>query len=312
MRDLLVNGVPLRDPLGNWTPDYTRSSLFGSVSRATPTTEQIGYHGVDSSGPSFFGSAQYSLVLNLQAADKDEYNTLFRALQALFGGPSYQLVSAPQRSSLVNKPSGSPRSDRTFNVDPDDLQVATARTIGSIAVERLTERAARLTIVIELPGGFWQSQNNYSLGSTPLPQGTTTIDLTSSGLAGESTAPITEGLIRVRGVLAQGSALQIRDRGLADRALVIRPAVALQVNQYILVDPRTLNARLLTTNTWSLTAGSDARSLIELTGNGGFTFEPQLGFDDFPSTPNRYWATVVKTDSVAAQIEMQLRRSYLS
>jgi|SRR6478609_3164224 len=310
MRDLIINGVPMRDPLQKWRPDYTRSSLLNTVSRAAPSTDQIAYHGVDATGPAYFGAGQHTLVLNLEAANREEFYQLLTALQSLFSAPILKLTSAPQISPLRSAPTNRQRANRTFNVASGLIREATARMIGSLAVEYINERVARLTAVIELPGAFWYSQDQYTNGME-VTQGTNTLDLTELNIAGDSTAPMGEGLLRVEGQLASGATLTIRDRGLVDHGLVIRPTALLQPTEFLLIDLKTLNARKQTSATWDITAGTDARNYLELTGNGGFVFEPEAGFDLFPSTPNRYWASVIKNDSEPAQIDLRMGRAYL-
>lgn len=310
MRELIVNGVPMRDPLGKWRPDYTRSSILSSISRAAPTSEQIGYDGVDASGPAFFTSAQETLVLNLQAASEDEYYQLLESLQSLFSTQFYTVQTAPRKTALATPPGASLRVNRTFNATPGIVRTALTRTIGSVIVERVGINAGRLTIVMERPGAFWQSLEEYPMTQN-VGNGTSTVDLTLGGVAGNSTAPITEGYLRIRGAFASNATITIRDRALLDRVLVIRAASTLTTSQYLLIEMKRLNARLLTSDTWSMTAGTDARSWLELTGDGGFTFSPEATHQDFPATRNRYFASVIRSDSNTTALEIRARRSFL-
>lgn len=307
MRDLIINGVPLRDPLKMWSIDYTRSSLFSQLSRRFMSEDAIGYHGVDVSGPSFFSSAQDSLVLNLQAADKDEWNMSYRALQAVFMQPSLSLVSAPQRTALVV---GSGRINRTFNASPDDIQVATARMLGTIAVERINERAARLTVLLERPNSFWMSQEAEEGSISTLAGTTTGIEIVT---AANSTGPITDGLIRIQGPITSGVKVTIRDRDRPENAVSIVPSQTVIASNYILIDLRSLLAKRLTTNIWDITQGVDARGWLSISSDGGFNFTPEFPGSEFPDFPNRYFMTVIRdgTDTTMT-IQTRLRRSYLS
>jgi hypothetical protein len=307
MRDLIINGVPLRDPLKMWSIDYTRSSLFSQVSRRFSSEDQVGYHGVDASGPSFFTAAQDSLVLNLQAANKDLWNTAYRALQTMFMQESLSIVSAPQRSALV---AGSGRINRTFDVASDDLQVATARTLGTIAPERINERAARLTVLLERPNSFWQGPASIIAASTTLDTTLETIELTDLA---DSTAPIIDGLIRIQGPLADTVTVTIRDRGRTDNALSVTVNGAITSGQYILIDLRTLMVRLVGTDTWDITAGTDARGWMSISSNGGFNLTPEFPGTGFPDVPNRYFIEVARDGTdVTSAIRTNLKRSYLS
>lgn len=307
MRDLIINGVPLRDPLKMWFIDYRRSSLFSQISRRFSSEDQVGYHGVDASGPSFFTAAQDSIVLNLQAATKDSWNMAYRALDAMFMQSSLELVSAPQRTPLV---AGSGRIDRTFDALPGLLQVATARTLGSIGVERINERAARLTILIERPNSFWLSPE-LLLGAT------TTLDTTSETIElaelEDSTAPITDGMIRLRGPFASGVTVTVRDRGRTDNSISVTMPQSVPSGSRILIDLRTLKARLVTTDTWDITLGTDVRGWLSISSHGGFTLTPEFPGPAFPEMPNRYYLVVVRDGTdVTSQIRTNLRRSYLS
>lgn len=307
MRDLIINGVPLRDPLKMWFIDYRRSSLFSQVSRRFTSEDQVGYHGVDASGPSFFTAAQDSLVLNLQAADKNLWNAAFRALQTMFMQESLELVSGPQRAALV---AGSGRINRTFNAPSSDIQVATARTLGTIAVERINERAARLTVILERPDSFWYSQDSEISPVTTLDTTLETVELLELA---DSTAPITDGLIRIQGPLADTVTVTIRDRGRTNNALSVTVNGAITSGQYILIDLRTLMVRLVGTDTWDISTGTDIRGWMSISSNGGFTLTPEFPGSGFPDIPNRYYIEVARDGTdVTSAIQTNLKRGYLS
>lgn len=315
MRDLIVNGVPLRDPLGMWFIDYTRSSLFSTVSRQTTSDSQIGYHGVDSAGTNFFGATQDTLVLNLQATTPALFNQAYRALVALFMQPSYQIVSAPQKTPLAAPGAGAgDRYGRTFNVAASVLQVATARTIGSIATERINAKAARLTIILERPSAFWGSPDYYTSADFAAAAGTVTAVLPLA-VVGESTAPITDGLLRIKGPISAGGSIIIRDRGDTRKTLTVKPSTPMTATQYILVDMGTLRARLQTSAGWDITAGTDARGSIEVVSDGAFSLDPDMGLSSlttFPPSPVVYFFTINRVGSDAAVVATRIRRSYLS
>ena len=313
MRDLIVNGIPMRDPLGAWSIDYTRSSLFGTVSRVFDSENLVGYHGVDTSSPAFFGSAQDTLVLNLQAGTKDQFNTLLRSLMALFLTKSYTMISAPQRTPLNTAPAPlSPRTNRTFNALPALLQVASGRTIGSIAVERINEKVARLTVIVERPHPFWlgveeqDTTEQFEIYSAPV----RTLNLDSLA---NSTAPITTGYIRLEGQLPGGSSVTIADRGLSSNALKLNiPTLLPGGNQYLIELP-SLRVKRHSALTWDINLGTDARNTLELTSTGGFSLTPEVAAAFSTDIPAKYQVQVTRTGaSSTAGISFRLRRSYLS
>ena len=65
MRDFIVGGVPLRDPQGQWTIDYTRSSLGNAPAREITGEQPFGFHGDPVAREGFFGVSRDTIVLNL-------------------------------------------------------------------------------------------------------------------------------------------------------------------------------------------------------------------------------------------------------
>lgn len=304
MRDYIVNGVPLRDPLGQWYVDYTRSDLAGSAARTVPGQQPYGYHGDPAPREGFFTTSQETIVLNVVGSTKDEFNALLRGFQGLFGRPTFDVLSAPQRSALGN---GSARAQQMFSVSSSLVRRALGRRIGSIAVERIDEAAARLTIVWENLWAFWRSYDSYTSASAALTTSPQDIDLAAT--ADDSEAPIASALIRIKGPIALNGYVLIRDRGTA-RSVRYAAKTALGASEYVLIDAATLRARLLTTDTWSMVSGTDVSNRISAGQMLYFTPGEVLSFPGGGEWFVRVDSSGYTSGSTAVEVRMQ--RSYLS
>lgn len=308
MRDLIVNGVPLRDPLRQWSIDYTRSTLFSAVSRRFESESAVGFHGVQSTRESFFTSGQGTIVLNVQGNTAEEFNRNASALQSLFNLNSYTVRSAPQKSPLIQADPDplAQRSGRVFDVPSYLLREARTRTVGSIPLERINDRAGRLTIILERPATFWSGSDWFS---AVLASGIN--DLSALNVSGDSTAPLVLGKVRIKGPFAAGGYVTISDQGRTDKSVTFSPG-ALTASQYMLVDLNTMMATIGTSSGWDL-AGTDARSKISSVGSGSFTLEPETVTYGFPDVTNRYRLSLLLVgNSAGSQVAVNYRRSYLS
>lgn len=306
MREYLVSGVPLRDPLGEWFIDYTRSTLFSDVSRTITSDSPYGYHGDVVSQEGYFGSARESVVLNITGATQAAFEQNLRGFQGLFARPEYLVVSAPQKSALAG---GTARFGQTFSASADLQRRSTFRMVGSMAIERIDAAACRATIILENRLAFWRTPNFYTTVAAAINAVAQTVSLNT--VAADSTAPLTEGTLRIKGPLALNGAVLVRDRD-APRAVRYTAVTALAATEYVLVDLASLKARLVTTDTWDMTAGTDVSSRLDVTGDGPMHFTPGDP-KAFPAEAFAYAATLASTGySAGTAIEIRVKRSYLS
>lgn len=304
MRDFLVSGVPMRDPLGKYGIDYTASTIFSDASRAVSTDTIWGYHGRVAEVVNYFGSSHQTLVINVMGDTKAEHDQLLNGFQTLFTRKDFTVLSAPQRSPLA---AGSGRSGRTFDVSSDLIKTALMCANGAPGIERINERTAKLTVILENIRAFWRSVNQYSLASVPLTTTPQTIDLTS--LTADSTTPITAGQMRIKGPVAVAGKVVAYDRDTL-RGMGFKATVALLATEYVIIDMETLKATKVTTDTW--TGGTDFTARVELAGEGAFTFDPGEVVN-FPSVM-QYQARIVSSGITngSTAVEFRLNRSYAS
>lgn len=306
MKDLIINGVPLRDPLGGkYGIDYTASTFLSDAQRMVSGGGSVyGFHGDLPETENWFGTSRETLTLNVMGDDNTEHNALLNAFHGMFTAKDFDVVAAPQRSPLAV---GSGRNGRTFNVDANLLKIAKVRGIGSPALERLNERTARMTVILEKIYGFWSSQNEYTTALIPITAASQEVDLTSD-LAG-SNAPIIDGKIRIKGPLSAATGqVVVYDKG-TTRGLGIKVIPALTASQYVIIDMLTMKASMVTSDTW--TGGTDFSARVVITGDGQFSLDHKESFA-FP-TSFSYGATVVSAGytSGSTAVQFRLRRSFL-
>ena len=305
MRDFIVGGVPLRDPQGQWTIDYTRSSLGNAPAREIPGEQPFGFHGDPVAREGFFGVSRDTIVLNLIGSTKDDFAALYGGFEALFGRPENLAVSAPQRSALAG---GSARAGQTFSNNQDELRQAPIRMVGNIAKERIDEAAARLTIIVENRLAFWQSVNYYTTDPLVLASGSGTLDLKT--ILADSQGVANDGLLRIKGPFAAAGVILIRDRA-TNSGIRYNSTTALTGSQYVVIDLQTLHAELQSTDTWAITGGTDVSNRLDVFGPGMFGFSPGAVVS-FPAS-NDYFAGITASGQTngSTAIEARLRRSYL-
>jgi hypothetical protein len=311
MREYIVSGVPLRDPVGAFPGvyflDYTRSELDGDISRTITSGADFGFHGSLPDVDNYFGTSRETLTINLAAADKDEYATYLRALQGLFGRRDFQVITAPQRSPLA---AGSGRDGRSFAVDPSLLREARMRAVGGIAVERLNEKTGRLKVILENIWGFYRSTQDYTSAPVPVAAASAVISLT---VAGDSTAPINTGLVRVKGPVAAGGFVRLMDVN-SVKGIGLKFPTALAATEYAIVDLATLKAVKQTTDTWATTGGTNITTTVDPNGEGVVAFDPGPPAGGWPAAGYAYSYTLLAGGFTAGSttVEVRLRRSYLS
>lgn len=302
MRDLIVDGVPLRDPLGEWGIDYTRSKMLPELERGHDSDPPYGFHGnpSDTPGEGYFGTSRETWVLNVFT------KAALLALQGLFQRPELPCLSAPQRT-LLN--SDTVRIGATFNTAVDNIRTARMRMVGSPALERINEETARLTLIMENLNAFWMSSAHYSSARALLTSASVPISLDI--LMADSNAPVTEGQVRFKGPISAGGHIAVLDRGNPFRSIRYTATVALAANEFVVADLATMKARLRTTDTsWDLTTGTDVSHRVTSSGDGAFHLTQAPGAN-WPHAPWNYTATAVNNLATsAAGVELRLRRSY--
>lgn len=308
MREYIVSGVPLRDPLYPANPhyfvDYTASTLLGDAARIIQDTSSWGSHGVMPEDYNYFTSSRETLVINVLGEDKEQHNALLRGFQGLFTRKDFTMISAPQRSLLA---AGSGRAARTFGVATSLQRVAAARGVGSVAIERINERTARITVLVEIMGAFWRSVDDATSVSTPITTATQTVSLNT--VAGDSNAPLTVGKIRIKGPISVGGSVRVFDRDTM-RGVGFKAQAALLASEYVLINLADLSATKVSSDVWA--GGIDFNARIETTGEGGLSFDP----GDPSVFPGQfgYSARVVSSGytSGSTAVQFRLNRSYTS
>lgn len=310
MRDLIVDGVPMRDPQNKWGIDYTRSGMIADLSRALLSDPPYGFHGdpANNSQEAFFGTGREVWVLNVLGDTTDEHKQALRGLLGLFQQQTLPVLGAPQRSPLNG---GSARVGQTFNVAADLVTRADFRLMASPAIERISESTARVTFTVENRRAFWMSNLYYTSSAVTFSSGTITTALDST--LSDSNAPVTDGLIRIKGPIAANGSVTIQDRGNAFRSVTFSAgATAIAATEYIVIDMATLAARKQTSAVWTMTTGTDVGALITTSSDGAFYLSPAKGAN-WPAGPYSYTVTAIAVgQTTATAIDFQLRRSYLT
>jgi len=306
MRDYIVSGVPLRDPLGEWGIDYTASTLVSDVSRTILDGSIFGFHGGAPDPENYFGTGRESLVMNVLGDDKDDHKMILTGLLGLFGRKDFTVLSAPQRTPLAG---GLARAGQSFTVDPSLLRTAQFRQVGSAGIERINERTARVTFVLENINAFYRSVSDYTTASIPITAASQAVDLTA--LLGDSNAPITAGLVRVKGPLAVSGLLKVQD-SVSGKSVGLRPTVALAATEYVVIDMATLKANKNTTDSWAQTGGADWSARVDLGGEGAFVFDSGAPAGTWPAGGFVYGGTIAATGftSGTTAMDFRLKRSY--
>jgi hypothetical protein len=163
--------------------------------------------------------------------------------------------------------------------------------VGNPAVERINESTARVTFIVEIMAGFWQSTNVYTSAS-PLVLSTTPVEINLTTLLGIGNAPVIDGFIRINGPLSAAGEVTVQDRSNPFRSITYQAnGVALGASDKVVIDIRTLQATKKTTSTWSLAGGTDVTKNVVTSGDGQFTLEPEIA--NFPDGPNDYRVNIV-------------------
>lgn len=120
---------------------------------------------------------------------------------------------------------------------------------------------ADATIIFNIPGGAWRGtqtdQTFFNSTTNTLP----------NALA--STVPIADALLLLTG---PATSLTITDNTSSTTVFWGDGSSSVSANQWLLIDPRYMRARLQTSATWSLTSGTNVTGALEFRGNGPLTF----------------------------------------
>ncbi|MFE0472510.1 hypothetical protein ACFW2V_12940 [Streptomyces sp. NPDC058947] len=120
---------------------------------------------------------------------------------------------------------------------------------------------ADATIIFNVPGGAWRGPqtdvNFFNNSANVLP----------NALA--STVPIADALLLLRG---PATAFQISDNNSNTTIFWGDGSTSISLNQWLLIDPRYMRARVQTSETWSFSGGTNVTGALEFRGNGPLTF----------------------------------------
>ncbi|MEQ4723765.1 hypothetical protein [Nonomuraea sp. B19D2] len=161
---------------------------------------------------------------------------------------------------------------------------------------------ARLTAVVKVPGVYWRDEVDSTWTGT-LPGAGQIV----TPLAG-STGPIVDSVLRVTGPAVQPSLRDVATGG------TVSYAGTVQAGQHLLVDCGGLRAAIVTTDTWSLTGGTDVTGTINATGPGSafrwLHLISAMALGDPHSRAVLVDATASGTSGESA-LKIRARRSYL-
>ncbi|TMR97528.1 hypothetical protein [Nonomuraea basaltis] len=161
---------------------------------------------------------------------------------------------------------------------------------------------ARFTSVVKVPGVVWRDEVETTwAGSANAPNQPVTT------LAG-STGPIVDALVRISGPAVNPSVTDVATGGVVSRSS------GLLAGERLLIDCGKMQARLVNTDTWSLSAGTDVTGQISATGPGSafrwLHLTPSVAVGDPHSRTVLVTAAATSTTGASA-LEIRARRSYL-
>lgn len=116
------------------------------------------------------------------------------------------------------------------------------------------------TIIFNVPGGSWRGPETFETyfnGTASLP----------NALA--STVPIVDSLLLLKG---PATSLTVTDNTSGTTIFWGDGSSTVSSAQWLLIDPRYMRARLHTSESWSLTTGTNVTGALEFRGNGPLTF----------------------------------------
>ena len=246
-----LDGVALTNVAAGYFPEKSTGIRTVPAKRSA----NISYPGVD--GEAFLAGAPYlpggvAVTMYVEGADHQGLMQNFEFLNGLF----------LQRHKLLTL-----RHD--YNAAGTVYREAQVKCVSSTDIKLLTMSSGLVEYALEIPKAFWRDGTATTWSTNPLTTGPFTYNI--SGLYGGN-APVSDSLIRIKGAL---SGATITDVATGSQLVLTGPLTA---TEYCVIDPVNWVARKQTTNTWSLTGGTDySNNVISNRGFGSqFTMEPLI------------------------------------
>ncbi|MGP3965696.1 hypothetical protein ACTWPT_58115 [Nonomuraea sp. 3N208] len=170
-----------------------------------------------------------------------------------------------------------------------------------------TAAMARVTAVMRIPGMYWRDEveTTWQGSANAAARLVTT-------LAG-STRPIMDALVRFTGPPVNPALTDVATGGTVSRSS------GLLEGERLLIDCGQMRARLVTTDTWDMTAGTDVTGQIAATGPGSafrwLHLTPAVGvldpFSRVVLVTTTATSTTATSTTATSKMEVRARRSYL-
>ncbi|MGW6499321.1 hypothetical protein [Nonomuraea angiospora] len=161
---------------------------------------------------------------------------------------------------------------------------------------------ARLTAVMRIPGVYWRDEFDTTWSGTA-----NGADQLVTTLAG-ATGPIADALVRFTGPAVNPALTDVATGGTISRSS------GLLAGERLLIDCGQMRARLVMTDTWDLTAGTDVTGQIAATGPGSafrwLHLTPSVAVGD-PHSRTVLVTAVATSTTAASKLEIRARRAYL-
>lgn len=244
-----LDGVALTNVSAGYFPEKSTGIRTVPAKRSS----SISYPGVD--GEAFLTGAPYvpggvAVTMYVEGTDHQAFMQNFEFLNGLF----------LQRHKLL-----------TLRHDYDSAgtvyREALVKCVSSTAPKMLDMKSGLIDYALEIPGSFWRAGSDSTSASPVLTTSTQTYTVTA--LTGGN-APVADSLIRVKGAI---SGATITDVATGSQITITAPLLS---TEYLVIDPANWVARKQSSNTWSLTGGTDfANNVVSNEGYGSqFVMEP--------------------------------------
>lgn len=165
---------------------------------------------------------------------------------------------------------------------------------------------ARLTAIVEVPGVYWRDE-----AVTTWQGSANAVDQVVSTLAG-STAPVTDGLIRITGPATSITVRDVATQGAV--GLLTSGSNSITASERLLIDAAVMRAAVVSTDTWDLATGTDRTGVVSVFGPGSASrwlhLTPAVALGDPFSRAVLLSCTATGT-TAASKLEVRARRSYL-
>ena len=277
MGTYFLDGLPLDDPNGRWLLEGT-TGIRIIPSRRSTSVELPGRDGVGPSLRSQFtpGSVQISLLV--EGADHGDLMNSLELLAGVIG----------QRQRLL---------PLVHDYGNGQKRQAMVEVLTDVNPELVTHQDSLVKVICSVPGAFWR---DIGLSDSVLTLTASNSPVVASGLA-ESTAPISDALIRIQGGF---SSAYVEDAVTGDRVTI---NTAVPSSEYVVIDTAAWTAKKVTSDTW--TGGTNLiTSVVSNRGSGSMvTFEP-----DFTTGAGLIRARVVGTGITGSpKVIIRAKRSFL-